>query len=87
MVTKKNIIVLILIFTSFNYIFTDDGSWSKSFTIDGGSIYSESDNTDIELVKEILIFNGEYTKAVFQFKNTSNKAVTIDCGFPVQYQI
>ena len=39
----------------------DDGSWSKSFTIDGGSIYSESDNTDIELVKEILIFTGEYT--------------------------
>jgi len=85
MLTKINITVLILI--AFSGIFADDGSWNKSFTINGGSIYSESDNTDIELVKEILIFTGEYTKAVFQFKNTSDRAVTISCGFPVQYEI
>ena len=87
MVSKKNIIVLILVVSNFLSLIADDGSWSKSFTIDGGSIYSENDNSNIELVKEILIFNGEYTKAVFQFKNTSSKAVTIECGFPVQYEI
>ena len=85
MLKKLAFTILILIIT-FD-LAADDGSWSKSFTIDGGSIYSESDNTDIELVKEILIFNGEYTKAVFQFKNTSKRAVTINCGFPVQYEI
>ena len=77
--------VLILIVVS--TLGADDGSWNKSFTIGGGSIYSESDNADIELIKEILIFNGEYTRAVFQFKNTSNKPVTISCGFPVRYEI
>ncbi len=87
MVNKFKIIVLILITTGFLYIFADDGSWSKSFTIDGGSIYSEIDNEDIELVKEILIFTGDYTKAVFQFKNRSDKALTVSCGFPVQYDI
>ncbi len=87
MINNIKIIVLILITTNFLNIFADDGSWNKSFTIEGGSIYSEDDNTDIELIKEILIFNGEYTKAVFQFKNTSSKAVTTECGFPVQYRI
>ncbi|MCK5673671.1 MAG: hypothetical protein KAH95_09850, partial [Spirochaetales bacterium] len=87
MVNKKIVIILILLISNYLFLTADDGSWSKSFTVDGGSIYSESDNIDIELVKEILIFTGEYTKAVFQFKNRSNRAVTISCGFPVQYDI
>ena len=85
MIKKLAFTILILIITL--NLAADDGSWNKSFTIDGGSIYTESDNTDIELVKEILIFNGEYTKAVFQFKNRSNRAVTTNCGFPVRYEI
>ena len=84
---NKLVIVLILIMSNSLFSFADDGSWNKSFTIDGGSIYSDNENTEIELIKEILIFTGKYTKAVFQFKNRSNKAVTVSCGFPVQYDI
>ena len=87
MENKKNIMVLILVLLAASNMHADAGGWGKSFTINGGSIYSESDDTDIELTKEILIFNGEYTKAVFQFKNTSDKTVTISCGFPVRYAL
>jgi hypothetical protein len=87
MLKKLNFIILILFLITVANMLADDGSWSKSFTINSGSIYSESDNTDIELTKEILIFDGKYTKAVFQFRNTSDKSVIVDCGFPVRYEI
>jgi len=61
---------------------TDDGSWNKSFSVHGGSIYSDTDHPDISLDKELLVFDGEKTTAVFLFRNTSQKAITVECGFP-----
>ncbi|MBI9101529.1 MAG: hypothetical protein JEY99_03865 [Spirochaetales bacterium] len=85
---KSLIIVIVLILTGFNFhLMADDGSWSKSFTISGGAIYSEEDEEDIILEKELLIFNGITTRAVFQFKNTSNRRKVITCGFPVVHSI
>jgi hypothetical protein len=65
----------------------DDGSWNKSFSVQGGSIYSDTDHPDISLDKELLVFDGEKTTAVFLFRNTSHKAVTVECGFPVRHEI
>ncbi len=84
---NNNIAIFILVLVAVSNIYADDGSWNDSFStvsVNGGSIYSETENTEIELTKEILIFNGEYTKAVFQFKNISDKPVTVSCGFPVR---
>ena len=61
----------------------DDGSWSSSFSLNGGSIYSETDDEHIALEKELLVFTGEKTVAFFLFRNTSDHAVTITCGFPI----
>lgn len=84
---NKKISVVIVIFFLTLSVTADDGSWSKSFSIQGGAIYSETDHPDVELEKELLVFNGETTVAVFQFKNTSNRAVTVECGFPVRHKI
>lgn len=65
----------------------DDGSWNKAFSVQGGSIYSEDDHPDITLEKELLVFDGEKTTAIFLFRNTSNRAVTVECGFPVRHEI
>ena len=61
----------------------DDGSWSSSFSLNGGSIYSETDDEHIALEKELLVFTGEKTVAFFLFRNTSDHAVTITCVFPI----
>jgi hypothetical protein len=87
MIKYKIIIILSFFFIYCITLYADDGSWNKSFTIDAGSIYSDIDNQDIELEKEILIFNGDFTKAVFQFRNISDKSLTVSCGFPVRYEI
>src|SRR6056297_471277 len=65
----------------------DDGSWNKSFSVQGGNIYSDTDHPDISLDKELLVFDGEKTTAVFLFRNISQKAVTVECGFPVRHEI
>ncbi|MBN1646552.1 MAG: hypothetical protein JW874_00845 [Spirochaetales bacterium] len=61
----------------------DDGSWSKSFSLEGGSIYAEEENSDIELVSELLFFDGERTRAFFRFRNNTDRKVMVKCGFPV----
>lgn len=65
----------------------DDGSWSSTFSVSGGSIYSEEDNTDIVLEKELLIFDGRSTEAHFLFRNTSSDDIVLECGFPVIHRI
>ncbi|MBN2049550.1 MAG: hypothetical protein JW760_03840 [Spirochaetales bacterium] len=81
----SGIFVLAVILTA--SAFGDDGSWNQSFSIQGGSIYSETNHPDILLDKELLVFDGEKTTAVFLFKNTSNRNITVDCGFPVRHLI
>lgn len=66
-------------------VWADDGSWNSNFSIQGGSVYSETDHPDISLEKELLIFDGEKTVAFFQFRNTTGRQVTVNCGFPVQH--
>ena len=62
----------------------DDGSWNKSFSVQGGSIYSDTDHPDISLEKELLVFDGEKTTAVFLFRNTSHKAFTVENEAPLR---
>ncbi|MCP4130802.1 MAG: hypothetical protein GY754_07455 [bacterium] len=69
----------------------DDGSWSTDFRLSGGPIYSQKENRDIMLEKEVLKYNGydaknrDLTEVYFLFKNTRNKQVTVDAGFPVMF--
>ena len=77
--------LLLVIFSS--AVFPDDGSWSRSFSISGGSVYSEEENESIVLEKELMIFNGESTTAHFLFRNLKDAEVIVDCGFPVVFSI
>ena len=65
---KKSITALFLIILIAAGVAADDGSWNKAFSINGGSIYSETEHADITLEKELLIFNGEKTTVFFLFK-------------------
>ncbi|HUW71503.1 MAG TPA: hypothetical protein VMX33_14850 [bacterium] len=65
----------------------DDGTWSQTFSILGGNIYSETENPDISLEKELLVFDGERTRAWFFLKNTADRQVTVECGFPVRHEL
>ena len=67
--------------------FADDGSWNSMFSLSGGSIYSETENEHIALEKELLVFTGDRTIAFFQFRNASDKRVTVPCGFPVTIDV
>ncbi len=86
---SKRIFILIVIMVSLvSFELTaDDGSWSNSFSISGGSVYSEEESSDIVLEKELLIFNGEYTEAHFLFRNTTDRDIEMVCGFPVVNRI
>ena len=83
---KKAVIITVILYLGAG-LYADDGSWSKSFTISGGSIYSEEDDKNIVLEKELLIFNGRTTRAVFQFRNTSSREIRMTCGFPIIHDI
>ena len=69
------------------FAYADDGSWSSSFSISGGEIYSPVDDSRIVLEKELLLFTGSSTEAYFLFRNTSGRDVELDCGFPVIHRI
>ena len=79
--------IVLLILSVIGSAHSDDGSWSKSFTVDSGSIYAESENSEIALTKELLVFDGERTLVLLQFENTSDKRSTVVCGFPVRHAI
>ncbi len=83
----KYIVTVFILIIILNPIHPDDGSWNRSFTIEGGSIYSEEDNGDIVLEKELLVFNGVKTRVHFLFRNTGDRRITLKCGFPVIHQI
>ena len=70
-------------------ILADDGSWSSDRGIvpAEGALYSEAGQTPIALEKEYLelteLESGS-TRAVFQFHNTSNQPLTVECAFPIR---
>jgi hypothetical protein len=68
----------------------DDGSWSATYSLSEGSLYSETENKDIALVDEILAFDGfqsGITRAAFFFANTSGRDLTVQAGFPVRVRL
>jgi len=84
---RKSIFIIIIFINATFPLSADDGGWSQSFSINSGSIYTETENPEIALEKEILIFDGNKTKAVFSFYNNSNNDLEVTCGFPVSYNI
>lgn len=67
-------------------LYADDGSWSAAWDVQNGPIYSATENPDVSLDRELLDFssaNGGNITAIFQFRNQSTKAVTVDAGFPI----
>lgn len=71
-------------------IFADDGSWNVLYDETRGSLYSETENKEITLEKEILKFGGllsATTEAIFQFRNVTDKNLEIDAGFPIKLSI
>lgn len=84
----KKILTIFILFIALVFpVCADDGSWSKNYRVEGGSIYSETERPDIMLEKELLVFDGYQTYANFLFTNTSDRAVTVTCGFPVRIKI
>ncbi len=69
----------------------DDGSWEtdRGYVPAEGALYSEQGNPDIVMDKEYLelrdVARGS-TRAIFQFRNTSSSPVTVECGFPVDFE-
>lgn len=81
---------IILFLLSCSFIFCDDGTWGVNFDITNGSIYSEVENPDIRMKKEIIklkdIFTGS-TEVIFLFENTTNKNIEMYAGFPINITI
>jgi len=69
----------------------DDGSWSDSrgYTPAEGALYSVEGNPDIALEKEYLElsdFKSGATRAVFLFRNGSNRPLRVECAFPLSLE-
>jgi len=79
-----------LFLLSCSFIFCDDGTWGVNFDITNGSIYSDVENPDIRMKKEIIklkdIFTGS-TEVIFLFENTTNKNIEMYAGFPINITI
>jgi len=74
--------VLILILSS--QIKADEG-WCSRLRIAGGAIYSRIEHPVIALEKEVLIYEGDgECQAHFLFRNTADKPITADVGFPIK---
>lgn len=87
---KVALIVLTISLIAGTTLSADDGSWSSTYALTEGSLYSVTENADIALVDEILVFDGfdsGMTRAAFFFKNTSSKALEVQAGFPIKVQL
>ncbi len=87
---KKKIVFLSAALALAAAAFADDGSWSATYSLSEGSLYSETENKDIALEDEILAFDGfesGLTRAAFFFSNASSKAVEAQAGFPVRVSL
>jgi len=81
---------LLLLAFSTQRLPADDGSWAteRGYVPAEGALYAESENPDIVLEKEYLELRDMglgTTRAVFQFRNTADAAVTAECGFPITF--
>ena len=68
----------------------DDGTWSHDFTEAAGPVYAATENPDISLEPELLRFTLEeegVTEAVFLFRNSSDRELEVEAGFPVRVRI
>ncbi len=87
---KKAIAGLITVLFLAAGAYADDGSWNATYSLSEGALYSETENGDITLQDEILVFDGfqsGLTRAAFFFSNTSAKAVSVPAGFPVRVSL
>ncbi|HOJ50354.1 MAG TPA: hypothetical protein PKW55_06040 [Spirochaetota bacterium] len=87
---KRKVIIFILFFLFFtlNTVYSDDGSWNSIHSELKGNLYSN--NNQIIMEKEVLIFDGfekSNVTAIFQFKNSSDKPLNVEAGFPVKFRI
>ena len=71
----------------------DDGSWGTNFRESAGPIYAQTPNADIALDSELLRFSTQglsenggtgVTEAVFLFRNTTDRAISVEAGFPIK---
>lgn len=84
------IFFIIFIFMANIIINGDDGSWNIGYSEMRGSLYSETENSNITLEKEVLKFGGLLTpsvKAFFLFKNITDKNLEIEAGLPIKFLI
>jgi hypothetical protein len=68
----------------------DDGSWvsERGYVPAEGALYAEDGSTDVVMEKEYLELRDVSlgsTRAVFQFHNTGDAAVIVECAFPIQF--
>ncbi|GEM_PF-2291725 len=60
-------------------------SWRTQLRIAGGVIYSQIEHPTIALEKEVLIYEGDgKCQALFLFRNTADKPITVEASFPVK---
>lgn len=84
---KKLLAVIFTVFSLYS-VFADDGGsyYPEEWTY--GNIYVKEPNDKIALERELLFvgqgyFYGKSITALFDFKNTTSKKVTVPCAFPV----
>ena len=87
---NRTLLFLILLAFSAGRCAADDGSWvtDRGYVPAEGALYSETGNPDIVMEKEYLELRDiglGTTRAVFQFRNTADAAVTAECAFPISF--
>jgi hypothetical protein len=74
----------------------DDGSWGTNITESAGPIYAQTPSADIALESELLRFTRQddpnggvvgVTEAVFLFRNTAARDVSVEAGFPIKAEL
>jgi len=82
-----NIIIVAYIITLIlSTIANADDMWETKSQIAGGSIYPQEEYPDITLEKMLIIYQEEGNcKVHFLFKNSGNKLVSAEVGFPVEF--
>jgi hypothetical protein len=64
---------------------SDSGDWYSAFQLESGPIYSEKENEYIAMSEEMLRYLGNgWTEVHFLFRNTSDRDITLDAGFPIR---
>lgn len=85
---NRTLLLLLVLAFGARQLPADDGSWEtrRGYAPAEGALYSEAENPDIVMEKEYLELRDiglGSTRAVFQFRNTADTAVTVECAFPI----